>query len=255
MSKHDLQGSKIVIGKFENAAHYRDGLFSTIYKAHTGNISEQGSLIALKAINTLTTSPPHDYKREAYLLRKAVFFNVIKLLEINEERGGLVIFVFPFMPYDFEYLCRSHSLSSNQIRDAMRGLFQALAHIHSLGIIHRDIKPSNLLMQSMNGPALLADFGIAWSDDYKGMEATNDKITDVGTANYRPPELLFGCKNYSCSLDIWAAGCVLAEATDGSDTTFFNSGSMGSELALIQSIFEKLGTPDLHTWPVSLRIV
>ena len=134
----------------------------------------------------------------------------------------------------------------------MRDLFQALAHIHSLGIIHRDVKPSNLLMESINGPAYLADFGIAWSYDYNGTEAADHKITDVGSTSYRPPEVLFGCKNYNCSLDIWAAGCVLAEATGGKGTALFDSGAIGSELALIQSIFEKLGTPDLNTWPVSL---
>lgn len=233
--------------------HHRNGSFSTIYKAQTiSKHFEHGSLVALKAINALAISPPHDWKREVHLLHKAVFPNVIKLIEFDHSMEGLVILVFPFMPHDFELLCRSQLLSSNQIKNAMRDLFQALVHIHSMGIIHRDVKPSNLLMGSTNGPAYLADFGIAWSDDYNGTEAADDKITDVGTTNYRPPELLFGCKNYNCSLDIWAAGCVLAEATNGSGKTLFDSGSVGSELALIQSIFEKLGTPNLHNWPVSL---
>jgi serine/threonine protein kinase len=32
------------------------------------------------------------------------------------------------------------------------------------GILHRDIKPSNILMDSPNGPAYLADFGISWKE-------------------------------------------------------------------------------------------
>lgn len=28
---------------------------------------------------------------------------------------------------------------------------------------------------------------------------------------YRPPELLFGAKNYGVGVDMWAVGCILAE--------------------------------------------
>ena len=214
--------------------------------------SENYSLVALKSIDTFATKPPHDGKREALLLRKASYVNVIKLLDVEQEKRGIMILVFPFMPYDYEYLLRNRLLSSAQHKEAMRDLFRALAHIHPLGIIHRDIKPSNLLMQSLNGPAYLADFGIAWSESCDSTEPTSNKILEVGTTNYRPPELLFGCREYNCSLDIWAAGCVFAEAVMGGATTLFESGSLGSELALVQSIFMKLGTPDLKSWPVSM---
>jgi hypothetical protein len=30
----------------------------------------------------------------------------------------------------------------------------------------------------------------------------------------------------------------------------FDSGELGSDLALIQSVFKKLGTPNLEVWPV-----
>ena len=246
-------GDEVRVGKYEHAVCYREGLFSTVYKARIlSKNSGNCTLVALKAINSLATSPPHDGKREALLLRRASHVNVIELLEFDQESRGLLILVFPFMPYDLEYLLQNHLLSSAQTKAAMRDMFRGLAHIHSLGIIHRDIKPSNLLMKSLNGPAYLADFGIAWSDDCNGTETASDKITDVGTANYRSPELLFGCRDYKCKLDIWAAGCVFAEAISGSAMTLFESGSLGSELALIQSIFSKLGTPDLKIWPVSV---
>jgi hypothetical protein len=32
--------------------------------------------------------------------------------------------------------------------------------------------------------------------------------------------------------------------------TLFDSGDLGSELALIKSIFETCGTPDVDVWPV-----
>ena len=75
---------------------------------------------------------------------------------------------------------------------------------------------------------------------------------DVGTTSYRPPELLFGKQWYDSSLDMWAAGCVAAQVVSLGSQTLFDSGDLGSDLALIKSIFSTLGTPDLKIWPVSL---
>lgn len=195
---------------------------------------------------------PHDSEREARVLHRAAGPHIIELLETFHEPGGRFILVFPYMPYQLEQLLHQQFLTARQIRSHLRDLFSALAHIHSLGIIHRDIKPSNILLQSESGPAYLADFGIVWSPDDKASasEGANQKITDVGTTCYRPPEILFGCKDYDTSLDLWAAGCVVAEAIDPRRQSLFDAGPLGSELALIHSIFTTLGTPDLESWPV-----
>ena len=118
----------------------------------------------------------------------------------------------------------------------------------SPGIIHRDVKPANILIASHKGPAYLADFGIAWMPGES--EPADQKITDVGTTCYRPPELLFGHTSYECALDMWAAGCVAAEIFSGRRGSLFNSGELGSDFALIFSIFSTLGTPTSKDWPV-----
>jgi eukaryotic-like serine/threonine-protein kinase len=38
------------------------------------------------------------------------------------------------------------------------GVADALAHVHSLGMVHRDVKPGNI-MCSANGTVFLTDFG------------------------------------------------------------------------------------------------
>ena len=160
--------------------------------------------------------------------------------------------VFRFLRQDLENLLRTDNLTNTQNKMIFKGLFAALAHIHSLGIIHRDVKPSNILLESMEGPVYLADFGIAWSPDDKESEPADDKITDVGTTCYRPPELLFGCRTYDGSLDMWATGCVVAEMVRKGHYPIFDAGPLGSELGLIKSMFITLGTPNDETWPVSM---
>ena len=131
-------------------------------------------------------------------------------------------------------------------------------------MLHRDVKPSNLLLLSPEGPAYLADFGIAWRAAHAhahaerqpsngDSEPPGNKITDVGTSCYRAPELLFGWGGYGEGVDLWAAGCVVAEVERGGKE-LFDAGDAGSELALIKSIFEGLGTPDDEgrRWPVSV---
>ena len=248
----------IQLGRYRNATYYKGGLYSTIYKAKVpeddaGWLTSHpacGLAVALKVTTPLAMAPPHDSIREARLLRSAQSSCIIPLLDVFQSAGGRFTLVFPFMPYDLERVLHKNASTEEHAPNISMDLLKALAHIHSLGMIHRDVKPSNVLLKSPSGPAYLADFGIAWSGEDSMSEPADNKITDVGTTSYRAPELLFGWRNYDTSLDMWAAGCVIAEITDPGRQTLFDAGDLGSELALIQSIFQSLGTPDLGRWPV-----
>lgn len=244
---------------YQNALYYREGLFSAIYKAPALNedgyfptgAPSRARFVALKITSPSLMEPPHDSRREAVILKKAACPNVIPLLDTFREEGSRFVLVFPFVPFDLGVVLREGKFAKKQIKVWLKDLFSALAFIHEHGIIHRDIKPSNILLSTIDGPAYLADFGIAWSPETAGSEKPNEKITDVGTTCYRPPELLFGNKAYDCSLDLWSAGCTVAEILEPEHNTLFDSGELGSDLALLQSIFKKLGTPTLTRWPVS----
>lgn len=247
--------SGIKIGHYAKAVHDADGLFSTIYKSK----NEAGLLVALKVTTPHMMGQPHDSEREARVLNKIKQSRssdgdggdrIIELLESFYDPGRRFVLVFPYMPYQLDRLLETNILTPRQIRSHLADLFRGIEHVHSHGIIHRDIKPSNILLRSVSGPAYLGDFGIVWAPGDKGSEDADDKIIEVGTTCYRPPEILFGCRNYGCSFDMWAAGCVVAESIDPERKQLFDAGPLGSELALIHSIFTTLGTPDLESWPV-----
>ena len=187
--------------------------------------------------------------REARILITAKGEHIIPLLETFQQAGGRFVMVFPFVQHDLNTLLHRRQLTKSSRRTMLRDMFSGLAHLHKLGIVHRDVKPSNILVSSPNGPAVIADFGIAWSPSDPASESADEKILDVGTTTYRPPELLFGNQAYGASLDMWAAGCVAAQVVCLNGSTLFDAGDLGSELALIKSIFETLGTPDLEVWP------
>ena len=236
-------------GAYQYATYHADGLMSTIFKAQAKDESAPVRIVALKVTHPGMMSPPHDSEREARILVKARHEHVVPLVDTFREAGGRFILVFPFFRQDLENLLRSDRLDKEQASMVFNGLFSALEHIHALGLIHRDVKPSNILLKTMNGPAYLIDFGIAWSPDGKESEPATSKITDVGTTCYRPPEILFGDRAYDTSMDMWAAGCVVAEMLRLDHLAIFDAGELGSELSLIKSMFTTLGTPNEDIWP------
>ncbi|KAL4778916.1 kinase-like domain-containing protein [Aspergillus varians] len=238
------------IGQYRPCFRHFDGLHSTIYKSK----SKSGALVALKITIPHLLEAPHDAQREAQLLRESANEHIIPLLETLKLDGGRFVLVFPFKRHDFETLLRRGTLTAAQTKSILGDMFSAIASVHELGIIHRDIKPSNILLDSPSGPAYLADFGIAWREGSIEAEPAGKKITDVGTTCYRAPEVLFGFKGYGAALDLWAAGCVVAEAVAVGHKQLFDAGPLGSDLSLIHSIFTTLGTPDEQMWPETERL-
>ena len=89
----------------------------------------------------------------------------------------------------------------------MHQLLSGLQHCHEKGILHRDIKGSNLLIDK-KGMLKIADFGLA---NYYNPEKKRPLTSRVVTLWYRAPELLLGATEYGIGIDLWSAGCLMAE--------------------------------------------
>ena len=71
------------------------------------------------------------------------------------------------------------------------------------------MKAANILITKM-GVLKLADFGLARAFSI-GRSQANRYTNRVVTLWYRPPELLLGERNYGPPIDMWGAGCIMAE--------------------------------------------
>ena len=115
----------------------------------------------------------------------------------------------------------------------MYQLARALAHIHGMGICHRDIKPQNLLVDPATSLLKLCDFGSA-----KTLVQGEPNVAYICSRYYRAPELIFGCIDYSCAIDVWSQGSVLAELLIGAP--IFPGSSAVDQLV---EIIKVLGSP------------
>ncbi|KFH10711.1 putative cell-cycle-associated protein kinase CDK, partial [Toxoplasma gondii MAS] len=143
----------------------------------------------------------------------------------DRHHRGAVWMVFEYLPFDLlgfldairdskekreKYTRPQTWLSIGEIKGILLQLFTALHHCHRKNVVHRDLKSANLLMDT-DGTVKLADFGLA-------RKFTNEKPTltnRVITLWYRPPELLLGSEAYDGSVDMWSAGCIMAELVCG----------------------------------------
>uniref|UniRef100_A0A6B2L2W3 Protein kinase domain-containing protein n=1 Tax=Arcella intermedia TaxID=1963864 RepID=A0A6B2L2W3_9EUKA len=187
--------------------------------------------------------------REIKILKELNHENVIKLLEIvigtDEASKGSVYLVFEFMDHDMAGLMDSAAgtqITEEQIKCYFKQLLEGLFYLHKNNILHRDIKASNLLINN-NGILKLADFGLARPIS----ESEQGKYTNkVITLWYRPPELLLGAEQYGAAVDMWSAGCILAELLSPKKEPLFQGKTEPSQLELI---FMMLGTPSDDLWP------
>ena len=161
------------------------------------------------------------------------------------QRCGNLYLVFEYVEHDLGGLIDAkYKFPTKAVKSIMLQLLEVLEFLIEKKIIHRDIKSSNILISDRH-VIKLADFGLARSRTASdGREGKVDMTNNVITMWYKPPELLLGEQRYSHPVDMWSAGCVLAELELG--RPIFPGKSESEQLDLICRV---LGTPTEENWP------
>ncbi|WP_155852798.1 serine/threonine-protein kinase, partial [Arthrobacter sp. H14] len=107
-------------------------------------------------------------------------------------------------------------LSQQEVATMGTGLADALAYIHTEGVVHRDVKPANILLgggdrRHRTDQPKLTDFGIARLVDSARLTATGQSM---GTATYFSPEQAQGLA-ITPACDVYSLGLVLLECLTG----------------------------------------
>lgn len=125
------------------------------------------------------------------------------------------------------------------IKVFMYQLFRSLAYLHSFGICHRNVKLENLLVNPESGVLKLCDFGSVKPKSLIGRQPNISYMYSKN--NYLAPELILGSEVYTTKIDMWSAGCVLAELLLGKPIF---SGECGVD-CLVEAV-KICGTPSLE---------
>lgn len=152
---------------------------------------------------------PRSSIREIALLKTLDHPNIVKLFNIINHNGKLFM-VFEIADMDLKHFINSQKESINieQLKQIGYQLFRGLAYLHNQQVLHRDIKPQNILLDNKEDITVkICDFGLARAVCLPAEHYT----PEVTTLWYRAPEVLLGAFKYNYTIDVWSAGCVLAE--------------------------------------------
>ncbi|XP_065832455.1 glycogen synthase kinase-3 beta-like [Oscarella lobularis] len=212
------------------------GSFGVVYQA---KMMPSGETVAIKKV----MQDKRFKHRELQIMRQLEHCNIVRLryffFSSGDKRDEVYLnLVLEFVPETVHRVSRHYSKSKQiipliYIKLYMYQLFRSLAYIHSHGICHRDIKPQNLLLDPESAILKLCDFGSA-----KVLTRGEPNVSYICSRYYRAPELIFGATDYTSDIDVWSAGCVLAELLLGQPIFPGNSG-----VDQLVEIIKILGTP------------
>ncbi|NP_001158498.1 glycogen synthase kinase 3 beta [Saccoglossus kowalevskii] len=213
-----------------------NGSFGVVYQA---KLCDTAELVAIKKV----LQDKRFKNRELQIMRKLDHCNIVRLrfffYSSGEKKDEVYLnLVLDYVPETVYRVARHYSKNKQTIpilyvKLYMYQLFRSLAYIHALGICHRDIKPQNLLLDPESAVLKLCDFGSA-----KQLVRGEPNVSYICSRYYRAPELIFGATDYTSNIDVWSAGCVLAELLLGQPIFPGDSG-----VDQLVEIIKVLGTP------------
>ncbi|KAL7668626.1 hypothetical protein ACOME3_009321 [Neoechinorhynchus agilis] len=246
-----LRVEKTELIAYKDSTIIGNGSFGIVYKAKL--VIPFNDTIAIKKV----LQDKHFKNRELEIMRQISHPNIVSLSYFFFSSSGssdkkrsststnknsavdiYLNLILEYVPETAHRITRCYSRAKESIpqiyiRLYIYQLLRAVGYLHQKKICHRDIKPHNLLICPERSILKLCDFGSA-----KVLTEDSVNVSYICSRYYRAPELIFGAVRYSCSIDTWSIGCVLAELLLGRPVFPGDSG-----VNQLVEIIKVLGTP------------
>ncbi|CAO2594414.1 Mitogen-activated protein kinase 4 [Lemmus lemmus] len=164
--------------------------------------------VAVKKIALSDARSMKHALREIKIIRRLDHDNIVKVYEGELFKFSVAYIVQEYMETDLARLLEQGTLTEEHAKLFMYQLLRGLKYIHSANVLHRDLKPANIFISTEDLVLKIGDFGLARIVD----QHYSHKLV---TKWYRSPRLLLSPNNYTKAIDMWAAGCILAEMLTG----------------------------------------
>ena len=231
--------------RYNHITALREGTYGTVFKAQD---SETGEFVVMKYIrmDQEEDGVPASSIREVTIIQNLNHSNIVKLRDVTTENGSLIM-VLEYMDLDLRvFLDRKRSpLEPRLLQSYAYQLLSGVNYIHSTGYIHRDLTPSNILINK-TGLLKIGDFGKAHIYHHPMKRV----VCEMPSLWYVAPELLLETDYYGLEIDVWSAGCIIAEMARGQ--VLFGGDSPIDQMIII---CKTLGTPTEEQWPEFKQLI
>lgn len=152
--------------------------------------------------------------REYTICKNLNHKNIVKFYDFDfYGKDNEIRILMEYYPLNLrEYFQKIRGVNEPMLKSIFFQLLSGLEYLHSKMIVHRDIKLDNIFIDDKTMQVVIGDFGLSRRIQF---ELENSTLTDVGTINYKPLDVLLGNMYYSFNFDIWSLGCVIASLAIG----------------------------------------
>ncbi|KAL0219755.1 hypothetical protein P9112_005408 [Eukaryota sp. TZLM1-RC] len=228
------------------------GTFGTVLECYDKQRRYNVAIKVVRAIERYTEAAIYEkcFLRDLYA-HKSYHFHTITLLGwfvyeghvcLSFEKGGPSLLSLIRTPS-----LKGRGLEKDCVKTIGFQIFRCLNFLHNdRRIIHTDLKPENILCAEEERKEVLFSDGTRHElpknlaikiIDFGSAVAEYDRRPSICcTRQYRPPEVVFGLE-WSFPVDIWAAGCILAELASGK--ILFPAHSNWEHLQMFEAVLER----------------
>ncbi|MFN9086166.1 MAG: protein kinase domain-containing protein [Gemmatimonadaceae bacterium] len=194
------------------------GGMGIVYRARDRRLKRHVAIKLLPPELSFRRDVRSRFLREAETAAQLGHPNIVPIYSVDEV-GNLVFFVMACIDGDnlATKLQKRGPLPIEDVRRWLTEVSEALAYAHARGVVHRDIKPDNILLDGIDGRALVTDFGIARAVTEGGGDTARLTATGIaiGTPAYMSPEQASGDRDLDARSDLYSLGIVAYQTLCG----------------------------------------